>query len=131
MTTKNKGSTSTPSNDLPEQQGIKHILSKYEYDLYKEEDDIALKVIRVKKFSMPNKGAKWKIMIDNKVTFVIEGTKISKKEREFLETVNGFNFILAQAKIGIKSLNGFKNDLRQIMPSTEPVVVQKQKRSKK
>lgn len=102
-------------NTNTEQQSIKHILSKYEYDLYKEEDDIVQPIIRVKRCSMPNKGVKWKIMLDNKVSFIIEGLKLSKKEKEFLETVNGFNFILNQAKAGIKSFNNFKKELKNIL----------------
>lgn len=131
MMTKNKGSASayTSASEAPEQQSIKHILSKYEYDLYKEEDDVALAVIRVKRFSMPNKGVKWKVMVDNKVTFVIEGTKVSKKEREFLETPAGFNFVLTQAKAGIKSFNSFRADLKKVMPSEAPVAAKKSKKS--
>jgi hypothetical protein len=94
---------------------IKYVLSKFEYDLYTEEDDIALPVIRVKHFSLPNKGEKWKVMNDTKVIFVIEGNKVSKKEREFLQTIEGFNFILSQAKAGIKSLNGFRGELKKII----------------
>ena len=96
---------------------LKYNLSKFEYDLYHEEDDVAEKVIRVKHISMPNKQEKWKVMFDNKVTFIIEGSKLGKKEREFLGTIEGFNFILKQAKLGIKSLNSFKNDLKKIIYS--------------
>lgn len=112
-------------------QNLKYNLSKFEYDLYHEEDDKAEKVVRVKRVSMPNKGEKWKIMIDSRVVFTIESPKISKKEREFLSTVDGFNFILAQAKMGIKSLNSFRTDLKKLMESKDPNAVQKQGRSKK
>lgn len=96
-------------------QNLKYSLSKFEHDLYHEEEDVALPVIRVRRFSMPNKGEKWKVMSDNKVTFVIESNKISKKEREFLQTVQGFNFMLSQAKTGIKSLNSFRVELKKIL----------------
>lgn len=106
--------TIVPTTDEVKDQNSKYSLSKFEYDLYHEEDDVVEKVVRVKRFNMPNKGEKWKIFIDNKVLFVIEGTKLSKKEREFLGTVDGFNFMLSQAKMGIKSLNSFKNELKKI-----------------
>jgi hypothetical protein len=107
---------------------LKGNLSKFEYDLYHEEDDIAEKVIRVKRVSMPNKGEKWKVMHDTKVIFTVESTKISKKEREFLQTIEGFNFILSQAKTGIKSLNSFKTALKKVF--NKPIVVVKAKRGR-
>ena len=76
--------------------------NKFDHDLYHEEDDIAEKVIRVKRVSMA-KEEKWKIIFDGKVLFIIDGSKVSKKERNYLKTVDGFNFILQEAKTGIKS----------------------------
>lgn len=110
-------STGNQSSDEFKDTNLKYNLSKFEYDLYHEEDDVAEKVIRVKRVTMPNKQEKWKVMTDNKVIFIIEGTKLSKKEREFLNTVDGFNFILKQAKLDIKSFNSFKNDLKKLIDS--------------
>lgn len=113
---------------------MKYNMSKFEYDLYHEEDDKSEKVVRVKRVAMPNNGIRWKIMVDSKVVFTIESTKISKKEREFLSTVDGFNFTLAQAKIGIKSLNSFRHDLKKLINSKSSggnKVVQKPGRPKK
>lgn len=127
-------STVTPVTEEFKDQNQKYNLSKFEFDLYHEEYDVAEKVIRVKRVSMPNKGEKWKVMTDNKVIFVIEGTKVSKKEREFLETVEGFNFILAQAKVGIKSLNSFRVELKKFIDkkaADSKPLTKKPKRSKK
>lgn len=107
--------TTTPATEEFKDQNLKYSLNKFEYDLYHEEDDIATPVIRVKRVNTPNKGEKWKVMSDNKIIFVIESNKVSKKEKEFLQTVDGFNFILSQAKTGIKSLNGFKTELKKII----------------
>lgn len=119
----NKGpsdqSSITPATEEFKEAGAKHTLSKFEYDLYHEEDDVAEKVIRVKRVSMPNKGEKWKVMIDNKLIFVIESTKISKGEREYLQTAEGFNFILSQSKLGIKSLNSFRAELKKIIKTNK------------
>lgn len=127
-------STTHSQGEEHKDQNSKFNLSKFDFDLYHEEDDIAEKVYRVKRVSMPNKGEKWKIMIDNKVVFVIEGNKLSKKEREFLVTVDGFSFILAQAKLGIKSLNSFRTELKKIIKSEslgDEHAVQKSGRPKK
>jgi SMC interacting uncharacterized protein involved in chromosome segregation len=108
-------------------------LSKFEYDLFHEEDNISLPIIRVKRIPLPNKGEKWKVMHNNTVTFIIESPKISKKEREYLQTIEGFNFILAQAKVGIKSLNSFRTELKKTIDKKEaaekPVKKKKNKRS--
>jgi hypothetical protein len=88
-------------------------LSKFDYNLYHEEDDIALTVVRVKHFNLPNKGDRWKIFEDNKVMFVVEGTKLNNKEKDFLRTVDGVNFLIAQYKAGIKSFNALKNEIKK------------------
>lgn len=102
-----------PGGEEQKDAGSKYNLSKFEYDLYHEEDDKAEKVIRVKRFSMPNKGEKWKIFEDNKAMFVVEGTKLTNKEKEFLRTVDGVNFLIAQYKDGIKSFNSLKNEIKK------------------
>lgn len=91
----------------------KHNLSKMEMDLYHEEYDVIEKVIRVKRFAMPNKGEKWKIFEDTKAMFVIEGTKLTNKEKEFLRTPDGFNFLITQYKSGIKSFNSLRTEIKK------------------
>lgn len=112
MSTKN-GESGNVSGEEFKDQNIKYNLSKFDHDLYHEEDDVASKVIRVKRFSMPNKGEKWKFFEDNKVSLIIEGTKLTSKEREFLRTVDGVNFMISSYKEGINSFNGFKKKLKE------------------
>lgn len=109
----NKNNLDAGNAEQSKESGNKYILSKFEYDLYHEEDDVSNPVFRVKKFSMPNKGEKWKIFLDKKVLFVIEGTKLNKKEKDYLNSINGFNFMLNQAKAGIMSFNQFKTELKK------------------
>lgn len=118
-TNKNKPNTeqtpNLPTADPGEAKdgNLKYNLSKFEYDLYHEEDDVAEKVIRVKRVAMPNKGEKWKIFEDNKVMFILEGTKLTNKEKDFLRTVDGVNFLITQYKAGIKSFNSLKNEIKK------------------
>lgn len=95
---------------------FKQNLSKFEYDLYHEEDDIVTRVIRVKRTGTFNKNEKWKISENDKVVFTLEGVKISKKEREFLRGIDGINFLIARAKIGIKSLHKLRGELKKALP---------------
>jgi hypothetical protein len=103
----------TPVTEEFKDQNQKYSLSKFEFDLYHEEDDVAEKVIRVKRVSMPNKGEKWKIFEDNKVMFVVEGSKLTNKEKDFLRTVDGVNFLISQYKQGIKSFNSLKAEIKK------------------
>ena len=108
----NKPSINTQAVDEPKEPNLKYNLSKFEYDLYHEEDDKTEKIIRVKRFSLPNNGEKWKIFEDNKVIFIIEGSKLTKKERNFLRTISGVNFLIHQYKLEIKSFNQLKQELK-------------------
>lgn len=103
----------TPVTEEFRDQNSKYNLSKIEMDLYHEEYDVAEKVISVKRVSLPNNGVKWKISENNKVMFVVEGSKLTKKEREFLQTADGFNFLIAQFKAGIKSFNALKVEIKK------------------
>ena len=110
--TNSPDSSSQPPDDYKD-QNLKYNLSKFEYDLYHEEDDVAEKVIAVKRISLPNDGEKWKVFENNKAMFTIEGAKLNKKERAFLRTGDGVNYIIFMYKEGIKSFNYFKTELKK------------------
>jgi hypothetical protein len=94
--------------------------SKFEHDLYYDEKNIEHKIIRVKRFSLPNNGEKWKIIENNKVLMTIEGVKLTTKEKEYLRTVEGFNFLIKEYKLGIKSFNALKQTFKaQLMQPTQ------------
>lgn len=111
----NQSNYSWTQDDFKEQT-IKHGLSKFESDLYREEDDVSLKSIRVKRFVMPNKEEKWKIFEDTKVLFVLDGEKFSKKEKVFLRTIDGFNFLIQKYKANsVGSLSSIKKEIKDIL----------------
>ncbi len=107
----NKPVDPTVENEFKD-QNLKYNLSKFEYDLFHEEDDVAEKIIRVKRYSLPNDGERWKIFENSKVMFVVEGTKLTKKEKAFLRTVDGVSFLISQYKSGINSFNHLKTEIR-------------------
>ncbi len=114
MANKNNGDQGSGGEEFKD-QNIKYVLSKHEYDLYHEEDDVPAKVIRVKRFTLPNKGERWKIFEDNKVVYTLEGSKLTIKEREFLHTVDGINFLITQYKQGIASFSALKNENKKAL----------------
>ena len=96
----------------------KYPLSKFEYDLYKEEDNVKEKVIRIKAIYSIKKGDKWRIFEDNKLIFTLDGSKLTKKDRAFLKTPEGMNWLLTKAKNGIKSFNFIKNEIKKKLAAT-------------
>jgi hypothetical protein len=95
-----------------EYSGNKSILSKSDYDLFFDEKNIVERVVRIKRSDTKVKGERWKIFADNEVVFILDGTKISKKDREYLRTPEGFSFLIVQFKNGLKSVDGLKKALR-------------------
>jgi hypothetical protein len=88
-------------------------LSKFEYDLYHEEEDKAFPVVRVKRVALPNKGERWRIFHDAKLVMTLEGTKLTKKERMFLRGVDGVNLLLKKFKnAAIPSFHAIKKEIR-------------------
>ncbi len=110
--------------DTGESKGsTKYSLSKFDFELFDEkqheQNKKNNKVVRIKKSSMPNNHEKWRVMEDNDVVFTIESTKISKKERMFLQTLDGFNFLINLQKAGgIKSLNYLKAEIKKNISTT-------------
>lgn len=92
---------------------IKTNASKFESDLYREDEDVPGKSIRVKRIYMPNKSEKWKVFEDTKVIFVLDGESLSKKERSFLKTVSGMNFLISQFKNAIPSISHLKKEIKK------------------
>ncbi len=106
----------------------KYNLNKFDYDLFKDEYNIIQKVIRIKKINISSKQCKWKVMDDNKTIFIIESAKLNKREKEFLQTLDGFNFMLKAAKNNIDNFNKFKIILKKILPAQPRKIIKKSKK---
>lgn len=97
-------------------QGTKHNQSKYEYDLYHEDDNIPGRVIQIKKIGNLKKGEKWKVMEDGKVILTIDGESLTSKERNFLYTVEGVNFLMKFFKKGELTVSALKKGIKAFLP---------------
>lgn len=93
--------------------GGKGILGGHQHEFYKEDDNKVEMCVRVKKTVLPNKNERWKIFIDNKIVFILDGSKLSKKERNYLGTANGFNFLIGQFRQEMKSFNKLRIALKK------------------
>lgn len=99
------------NSDEQKEQSIKYILNKHDHDFYNEEDNKIEKILVVKRVGK-NEKEKWKIMEDKKILLTIDSEKLTKKEKSFLRTIDGFKFLLEEYKKGIKSLNALKSSIK-------------------
>lgn len=89
-------------------------LLRGEHEFYKEEEDIAYKMITVKRTNL-KKGEDWEISEDKKVTLILKGVRFTNKEKEYMRTVDGMNFIINGYKKGLDSVVKFKKELKKAM----------------
>lgn len=96
-------------------EGAKYPLSKFDFELYDEAKAIPARVVRVKRMSSAAKGERWRIFDGEELKFVLDGSKLSKKERSFLQTISGVNWLISEFKIGFKSFNELRSRLKSKM----------------
>jgi len=101
---KNNDVINSSITDEFKESNSKYTLSKFERDLYYEEDNIIEKIIRIRRYpSSTNKEEKWKLFEDNKVMLTIESEELTKKEKKFLRSVEGVVFLIKKYKLGLNS----------------------------
>lgn len=84
----------TPESST-EQSNIKHIFSKYDYELFDEEKNKPYGVFQVKRIANA-KGTveKWKILNDEKEVAMLNGIYLNKHQKEFLRSPKGILFLI-------------------------------------
>jgi hypothetical protein len=81
---------------------------KQDSELYNEEEAaIPGASVRVKRID-----SDWKIFVNGAEVLLLKGSRFTAKEREWLQTTNGFLFLLAGAKQGWDSVSEFKRQLK-------------------
>lgn len=94
-------------------EGAKYPLSKYDYDLYDDAKAIPTRVIRIKRMGSIAKNERWRIFENDQLKFVLDGEKLSKKEKAFLRGIEGINWLIGECKVGFKSFNELRGRLKQ------------------
>lgn len=92
-------------SDFKEKETIaKYVSSKFEHDLYHDEDHKKFPLVRIKNFfDKKTKKSKWKFFENSKNTLTLEEEILSENQIKFLQTVEGINFCLKNYKNGIKT----------------------------
>lgn len=93
----------------------KYPISRFDYDLFDEEKATPAPVIRVKRTNTSTKGERWKVLRNEELLLIIEGNKLSKKEREYLRSLEGVSFLTKQVKMNITSFNKLRAELKAVL----------------
>jgi hypothetical protein len=80
-------------------------------ELFKDEDYIVQPLVQVKRQNKKD-GEVWKILEDGKVSVLIPSNRLTNKEKEYLRTLSGFQFLIDGYKQGWRSVNKFKLGLK-------------------
>ncbi len=92
----------------------KFSLSKLDLELFDEEKGAVVSpVFRVKRLS--NKGEKWKVFKNDQIVLLIDAVRLSKKEKEYLRSLEGVSFLIASAKESVKTVSELKRRLKPIL----------------
>lgn len=108
----------------PEAVEVKNFhLLRVDNELFHEEDYVPQKVLNIKRVKL-SKGAgeNWQFVEDGEIVLEMKGSRLTKKEKEFLYTPEGMLFLMNCWKIGIRSVVKIK---------AEMVKNQKKRKSKK
>ena len=87
---------------------------KIDNDFFKDEDYVPQDLFRVKNVKLKNGSQSWELIKNGKIELILRHINFTKKEAEYLNTVNGSQFLLSSYKAGIKSVNKFKQELKKV-----------------
>lgn len=94
----------------------KFTLSKTDLELFDEEkSSIVAPIVRVKKITTPTNNEKWKIFHNEELVFTVDGNKLNKKEKTFLYSLEGINFLIVRSKQGIESIQELKKQMKEFL----------------
>lgn len=89
------------------------VSSNFDYELYDDEKNIVYPVVRVKFISIKDK-EEWHILNDKEVICVMQATRFTKSERDFLHTADGMKFLIKEFKSGRKFVVDIKKSLKDL-----------------
>lgn len=87
----------------------KYISSKFEYDLYNDEDNKVEQIIRIKRES--KKEEKWSFYENKKNLFIINASELNESCMKFLRTPEGIIHCIKFCKLNIKEKKVLKEKL--------------------
>lgn len=77
----------------------KYLSSRYDYDLYTEEDNKKMPMVRIQRYFVKKSSEeKWKFYENTKKTMEIDSSQLTDKEKDFIRSAAGILFCLKKYK---------------------------------
>lgn len=94
-------------SEFKEKESIaKYVSSKFDYELYHDEDNKKHVVVRIKSlFDKKTKTTKFRFFENTKNTITLSSEELNEKQIKFIQSVEGVNYCLAEYKKGSKTKN--------------------------
>lgn len=89
-------------------------ITKQDNELFDGDKNVVHKLYSVKRNDIRGESC-WEIFEDKKSVLILRGVRFTAKERAFLQTVNGMQFIIDGAKKGWNSVSEFKRQLQGLV----------------
>lgn len=99
---------------FPDEEEMKNS-NKLDNELFDEEKNIVHKIINVRRVELPQNGEDWEILEDNKVVFTIKGVKLTKKQKSFLRSLQGFSCLMDLYKEGNINFKKIKDKINNLL----------------
>lgn len=87
---------------------------KQETELFDDNSYTPYDLISVRRINLPKNGEDWEILKNKKVILVLKGIRFTKKEKDYLRTVDGIQFIMNGFKCGWNSTSEFKRQIKYV-----------------
>jgi len=100
---------------------IKYVLSKFDFDLYKESDNVKSKSYQVKRINLPNNGIAWNLIENDIVFLTIDSINLRPSQKKFLLSTEGFKLLLAFAKDKTITLETIKKQINKEIKAAKTI----------
>ncbi len=81
-------------------------------ELFDDDKNIVHPILRIRKITRPKGKERWEILENNKTVIILRTNSLSKLDVDFLNTINGVQFIMNEYKSGNKSANKIREKLQ-------------------
>lgn len=82
-------------------------------ELYDDERNVTETIINVKRVQLKKGGEDWQIFENGVSVLIMKGTRFTNSEKEFLRSVEGMKFLIAEIKNGRKSVVKIKESMKK------------------
>jgi len=102
----------------PDGKNLSFHLLKADCELYDEERGrVPETLISIKRMRQPKKKEDWVVLENGKIVWRLKDYRFSQEEKDFLKTAEGMQLLLAEYKIGTRSVTKIKEQIGEFRRS--------------